>query len=279
MTIAEIVPSTEFATPRIEDSPILSARIRDISPFSKDFLQAEVAYRYGYMQEHDPELLEMLQNRAVEGLHGTRSGSLGSILEYGLVPDAEQSMLSQPVITGEHYSRLVPRRAVHLAHWLYPESTIRFAEEEVESDKRHAGITPENYEHVIEQGAWSDNIDERLVWHALFKRRGEAAKRFKEWWESDQPTSQERQLHALNFPVVLGLSLEATDESTISGVHSVVETDTAVAAKLPPQAIKVVFVPEIDKALVHEMVGGKDVTVEALERLRSAAYDPYRPSQ
>lgn len=257
----------------VEESVLLDMYAADVNTtpgFAEDiFYRAETVY------ERDAELAGMLVEKNVEGLHGTRSGSLLMLAKYGLLPVSQQKFLPHPVITGEYWTQPKPREASHVVHWVFAESTRQYAEN-AESTFRELSIhnyrdalsVPDAYIHTL------DAANPGRIYREVRKRK---AQEFEQWLQSGKANPLELELHERNFPVVLGLSLNGIDPCDISGARaadgtvSSVQGDCLISTAIPSQNIKLLFVPESQIDFTQkEIAVAQETQILPLERLRAA---------
>jgi hypothetical protein len=211
--------------------------------------------------ERDPELGEFILN-TTDGVHGTRSGSLMSILEHGLVPQSEHNQFAYPITTVEFHSLPKPRPYIHLLHWLYAEQTKNY------SETPDGPITPSNFEEAIlddEIFAMVINPNRDTIYTAHMRNRHMTALALREYLLSGYAHSTHIDMLNLDAPVVLGVSTRELDQSKITSVESVVLGDNTYEGRIPETSITSVFVPEKHISKIAPMT---NKPVFALERLR-----------
>jgi len=250
----------------ITESKLLSSSSDDV--YRPDWFmnnqqdKAELAYL------HDPELVSLFVSKEIEGLHGTRSGSLLSILKHGLVAPLHQSALEAPSLAGEHYSQATPREGVHLVHWLNSEGTVQFADEA--TSRKNDGLTLHNYQEALDiSDAFIQQIHPTLALRTHLENRKKKAEEFDTWLRSDTTTPEALEMHERDFPVVIGVTLDAINVDEVSPIQSAVSGDYFVKNNIPEENIKLVFVPEEQLSYVSTVLDNKDIELIALERLRS----------
>jgi hypothetical protein len=229
-------------------------------------LQAKAERAY----TNDPELVSLLMSTDVEALHGTRSSSLISILNNGLLPPSHQSTLSTPVISGEHYSQPTPREGVHVVHWTNAEGTIQFAEES--TNRRNDGLSLNNYRDSLEMSdEFIQRVHPSLALRTHLENRKQKASELHTWLTSGAASTDDLEMYERDFPVVLGLSLEGVDSPNISLVQSAVDGDYFIKSPIAKQSIQALFIPEeqIEYLKTHYESLVEDVEIIALERLRT----------
>ena len=250
----------------ITESKLLSSSSHDVHQpdwfIDNQQSKAELAYL------NDPELVSLFVANKIEGLHGTRSGSLLSILKHGLVTPLNQSAIETPSLSGEHYSQATPREGVHFVHWLNEAGTVQFADEA--TSRKNDALTLHNYREALDiSDEFIQQIHPTLALRTHLENRKKKAKVFDAWLNSDAATPEELEMHERDFPVVIGATLDAVPADDISPVQSAVSGDYFVKNDIPEENIKIVFVPEEQIDYTRTALSDKDVRIVALERLRS----------
>lgn len=259
----EVALSTVLDT--VNDSTLLLKHAQDVEPLPWSENQRTEKIRDSFAR--DPELVQAFISQGVEGLHGTRSTSLLSILKHGLLAPARHHQLNTPVISGEHYSQSTPREGIHVVHWVNAEGTLSFAEDA--TNYRNDGLSVNNYQEALGiSDEFIEMVNPSLALRTHLENRKAKAKQLDTWLKSGNLSEEEKALLWLDFPVVIGVSLDSIDPTTISGVKSTIDGDCFIAADIPPENIKILFVPEEYITYVSKL-NTTDASIVALERLRS----------
>jgi hypothetical protein len=233
------------------------------------FWEWKVARRAETIQATDPELVDFFVRSHTDGLHGTRSGSLLSIVEHGIVPQADHDSLSSVPITGEHETLPKPREVVHLLHWLNAEGTRRYAGD-TPAHRYKGGLTLENYVEALSvDDEFIEQIDPAMMFRAYFETRKRDAARFDAWLTSGAASDIDILMHAKDFPVVLGVNVGSREISVSDG--SSIEGDCQVRGSIQPEEFTVIFVPGREIEFTAAQIGGfTNTPLLPIERLRSA---------
>lgn len=220
--------------------------------------------------ETDPELVSMMTESSLEGMHATRSGSLLSILQNGIIPASLHDQLPIPVITGEHHTQRNPRDATHFVHWLYASSTKRFAEDAT-SDNSDVNLSIHNYHDALGiDDSFIEQISPNMAVRVYLEKRKAAAQRFEAWLQSGAATQAELELHRKNDPVLIGFSLDDLDPSLMSTTpDSYVKGDLKTSQSIPSTNVRLIAVPESSIAEIEDYIPSQDrALLIALERIR-----------
>lgn len=251
----------------IRHSVLLGAYNRDVN--TAFYFMDTIVDRAADMYAKDSGLVDMLVEKQVEGLHGTRSGSLLSLLEHGLVPHADQGRLSAPVVTGEHATQPTYRDGTHFVHWIYAHGTRRYAEEGTE--RSDSGLSIHNYKDILAQpDEYITAMPTNSMVRTLLEKRKRNAREFEQWLDSGKATAVEIALHQKDFPIVLGVSLDGIEPGVVEGAASHIVGDTIVRDTIPAQNVKVMFVPQTETGFVRDVGVPLDIAIVPLESLRAA---------
>lgn len=220
--------------------------------------------------DRNPKLAEWMQETGTDGLHGTRSGSLQSIMEHGLIPQSEHEKFSYPVISQEFHSLASPRDNIHMVHWLFAGGTRQFTGEVRGDDSitKWELLNPNDIDsslirmpEVLEMMKGSESVHGRH-----FYNRHVTAVALREYLESDAADPEHVAMLKLDAPVVLGINTSKLDRRRLKFQPSIITGDVAYSSSIPLSAITGVFTPQ---SVMVQVAKYTDKPVLPLEDLRS----------
>lgn len=223
---------------------------------------------YELVSQRDPQLIDYLETSKTDGVIGTSSSSLYSILQHGILPPSEHHTLSSPVISSEFQTidPANPREHIHLVHWINAEETRRYAEQTDDRlSTRDIEALLSNEHRLFIEEIRAAGHDTNISRH--FLGRFAAAEAMRAYLANSQ-NPQERFLIESDFPVVLGISTDTIDPATITPANgSIIRGDMQISSNIPPQAITTVFAPETH---IESLESITSTPIHSLERLRNA---------
>lgn len=227
---------------------------------------------FGDLYRDNPELADTIMELGIDGLHGTTSWNLQSILEHGIVSSSLLAAMGIVAIGKENYSQPDLRKGVHVVPITEPEQTTIFAERRLEDSPTNWYVRPDALEDII--------LDEELInayrgkvptiYHAY---RGARRERL----DIERLISEGRlDPSRPSYPVVLGIASGKLDSDFEVALHrrSSVRGDTSIRGIVPRSAVATFFVPVEHMGDVSELIASKypdgTALVLPLDELRSA---------
>jgi hypothetical protein len=161
--------------------------------------------------ERDPELAHLIAKRQVAGFHGSRSGTLLSVLKHGLMPSADLKQRNDVLaVAGERtFSSPDGQESTSFADWRAPQSIADYSQNE---ELQTADSLNESIErlqraltdHLNDGGSSDDRISLNCV--EMVKEMQAQAE-----FMAANPDSEETKLIEANFPVAYGIDISEMD--------------------------------------------------------------------